>query len=431
MYNCGPTVYDRQHIGNLRSAVIWDTLRRALEFNSYKVKQVVNITDFGHLTSDADNGEDKMSRGLKKEGLAFTLENMKKLGQKYAEIYFEDRKKLNTLSPTKAPFASDHIAENIKFISKLEKKGYTYQTSDGIYFNTAQFSDYGKLGGLSEISESRVGENKKKINPRDFALWKHNSQIGWNSPWGKGFPGWHIECSAMSKKYLGDTFDLHTGGIEHIPIHHNNEIAQSEAVNNKPLAKYWLHNEHLIMPDGKMAKSLGNVVTLKEIEEKGIEPLVLRYWLLGAHYRSPISFSWQALEGAEHSLKKLREFTSGLPTKKSPPDKKYLEKFKKHINDDLDTPKALALLWHLVKDKKINNSQKRATILEFDKVLGLKLSQKPKKVFIPEEIKKLVSKREKARKEKNWPEADRLREIIKQKGFEVKDTEKRPIVKNL
>lgn len=436
IYNCGPTVYDRQHIGNLRSAVIWDILRRALEWNGYKVKQVVNVTDFGHLTSDADEGEDKMTKGLKKEGLDFTLENMKRLGKKYADIYLEDRKKLNTLTPTKLPFASDHVKEDIELIKKLDKKGFAYATKDGIYFDTAKFPGYGKLGGLSEIKESRISANKEKKSSRDFVLWKSSRDLGWDSPWGKGFPGWHIECSAMSKKYLGETFDIHTGGIEHIPIHHNNEIAQSEAANGRPLARYWLHNEHLIMKDGpksagadgtrKMAKSLGNVVTLKEIEEKGIDPLALRYWLLGAHYRSPISFSWEALEGAEQSLKKLRNHFQALSGKTEKPKKEYLEKFGKYLNDDLDTPKALAFLWKIIKDKKISDGQKKFLLLEFDKVFGLKLNKKEKKSEIPTEIKKLAEEREKVRQEKNWPEADRLREIIKNKGFEIKDTEKGP-----
>jgi cysteinyl-tRNA synthetase len=438
MYNCGPTVYGRQHIGNLRSTIIWDTLRRVLEWNGFKVKQVINITDFGHLTSDADEGEDKMAKGLRHENLPFTLPAMKKLGKKYTKTYLEDRKKLNTLSPTHLPFASKHIKEEIEFIKGLEKKGFTYATSDGIYFDTKKFPSYGKLGGLSQKKESRIGLNHEKKSSRDFALWKFNKKIGWQSPWGRGFPGWHIECSAMSKIFLGETFDIHTGGIEHIPIHHNNEIAQSEALHKKPLAKFWLHNEHLILSKGpksadaerarKMAKSKGNVVYLKDIEGKGLDPLSLKYLFLTAHYRSPIYFSWEALESAGNALERLRNYLSDLSSKKEKPVKTYLDKFTQFLNDDLDTPKALALAWQLMKDTEVKGTQKRATILEFDKVLGLNLAKKPKKTRVPASVKELVKKREAARKDKDWKEADRLREQIKRKGFKVKDTNKGPIL---
>lgn len=430
IYSCGPTVYDRQHIGNLRSAVIWDILRRTLEFNGLKVQQVVNITDFGHLTSDADSGEDKMTKGLKKEGLALTLENMKKLGEKYAKFYLDDRKKLNTLSPFKFPFASDHISEDIDFIKKLGKKGYVYILDDGVYFETEKFLAYGKLGGLSEIQETRIGENQKKKNPRDFVLWKMNEKIGWDSPWGKGFPGWHIECSVMSEKYLGKTFDIHTGGIEHIPIHHNNEIAQSESVNGKKMANFWMHNEHLIMPEGKMAKSLGNTITLTEIEEKGFDPLAFRYWLLGAHYRSPISFSWDALEASQTAFEKIKNQIQEIKSKGKMSDR-HLKKFKEAVNDDLNTPKALAILWEVLKDESLTPQDKKKTVLEMDKVFGLGLATlKKESITIPSEVKSLVEQREKARREKNWGEADRLRSEIEKKGFEIKDTNKGPVIKN-
>ncbi len=430
IYSCGPTVYDRQHIGNLRSAVIWDILRRTLEFNGLKVRQVVNITDFGHLTSDADSGEDKMTKGLKKEGLALTLENMKKLGEKYAKFYLDDRKKLNTLSPFKFPFASEHISEDIEFIKKLEKKGCVYILDDGVYFETEKFPAYGKLGGLSEIQETRIGGNQKKKNPRDFVLWKMNEKIGWDSPWGKGFPGWHIECSVMSEKYLGKTFDIHTGGIEHIPIHHNNEIAQSESVNGKKMANFWMHNEHLIMPEGKMAKSLGNTITLTEIEEKGFDPLAFRYWLLGAHYRSPISFSWDALEASQTAFEKIKNQIQEIKGKGKMSDR-HLKKFKEAVNDDLNTPKALAILWEVLKDESLTPQDKKKTVLEMDKVFGLGLATlKKESITIPSEVKSLVEQREKARREKNWGEADRLRSEIEKKGFEIKDTNKGPVIKN-
>jgi len=431
MYHCGPTVYDYVHIGNLRSYIFADILRRTVEENRFKIKQVINITDVGHLTKDLeDEGEDKIEKGATREG-----KTAKEIVSFFTKAFLEDLKKINVKTEkTLFPKASDHIKEQIALIKKLEKKGLTYETSDGIYFDTSKISDYGKLAGLkkSGLKEgARVKKSAEKRNPTDFSLWRFSPkdvkrQQEWESPWGVGFPGWHIECSAMSMKYLGNVFDIHTGGIDHIPVHHSNEIAQSEAVTGKPFVRFWMHNAFVNISGGKMAKSLGNFLRLKDIEEKGVDPISLRYWFLSAHYRSPISFSWEALENAERALKKLRDHFQSLSGKKEKPNKIYLEKFKKYLNDDLDTPKALAFLWQILKDKKISDGQKKSLTLEFDKILGLELDKKEEKIKIPEEIKKLAEKREKAREDKNWQEADRVRNIIRQKGFEIKDTEKGP-----
>lgn len=271
MYHCGPTVYDYLHIGNLRTFLLADFLRRVFEFNGYKVHQVMNITDIGHLTSDADSGDDKMTKALIREGKELTLENMKQLALFYSDVFKNDLKNLNILTPNSLPMASDHIQEDIDLISLLTKKGFTYKTSDGLYFDTLKYPEYGKLGGISVIDEkelqSRLAQNSEKKDPRDFALWKFNNTLGYEAPWGKGFPGWHIECSAMSMKYLGESFDIHTGGIDHISVHHNNEIAQSESVTGKPLANYWLHGAFLTVKDSKMAKSSGEFITLKSLVE--------------------------------------------------------------------------------------------------------------------------------------------------------------------
>lgn len=431
IYSCGPTVYDRQHIGNLRSAVIWDLLSRTFKFLGFNVEQVINITDFGHLSSDADEGEDKMVKGLRREGLSLNLESMKKMAEKYAELYFEDRKKLNILEVSHFPFASDYIKEDIDFISQLQEKGFVYQISDGLYFDTSKLEDYGKLPGITENTQSRTGENSLKKNLKDFVLWKFNKDIGWNSPWGKGFPGWHIECSVMSLKFLGETFDIHTGGIEHIPIHHNNEIAQSESLTGKQMANYFMHNEHLILPGGKMAKSAGNSITLKEVENKGFNPLALRLLFLQSHYRSQITFSWEALESSSNALDNIKQILIDNKTEnEGSVSEDYLEKFKIFISDDLDIPKALALFWDLLKDKEIEHSSKIKTALEFDKVFGLELAESlnENKKEIPQSILDIAEQREEARKNKDWNEADRLREKIEEQGYKIKDGSDGPIV---
>lgn len=427
MYNCGPTVYGLQHIGNLSMFVFTDVLRRSLIASGYEVKQVINFTDFGHLASDADEGEDKMSKGLRAEGLEPTLENMHRLGEKYASIFLEDIKKLNILTDGVAfPYASQYVPEQIKLIKTLEEKGFTYAGAQGVYFDTSKFPDYGKLGhiNLSGLKEgARIGENSERKNPTDFLLWK-SGEMGWESPWGKGFPGWHIECSAMILSLLGEQIDIHTGGIEHIPVHHQNEIAQSEAATGKaPFSRFWLHRAHLQIDGAKIAKSEGNVVYLSEVIEKGFSPLALRYLLLQSHYRTPTNFTWESLQAAQNALRKLKQLVSALPEGGSI-DETSKAKFSQSIEDDLNTPEALGSLWNLVKDDSISPADKRATLLEIDNVLGLDLSHNEFAVGeVPEKVQILLTERETARSEKNWSHSDKLRDEIRNLGYEVLDTD--------
>ena len=425
MYTCGPTVYDYAHIGNLRAYVFADILQKTLEYGGYKVKRVMNITDIGHLSSDADSGEDKMTKGLLREKKKLTLKNMRELAEFYTKKFKKDLEKLNVKIPKEIYFASDYVKEDTELVQKLEKKEYTYKTSDGIYFNTSKMPDYGILwGGKREWKKegARIVENSEKKNPEDFALWKFNSQIGFESPWGKGFPGWHIECSAMGIKFLGEQFDIHTGGIDHIPIHHTNEIAQSEcATGKKPFVRVWMHNNFLDINNGeKMAKSGDSFITLHTITEKGISPIVYRFWLLMGHYRTKMNFNWEALEGAETALKRLYGLYMSLGEKIGKVDKEYQEKFKEFVFDDLDTPRALSLLWDVLKDEKISNANKKATILDFDKVLGLDFANL-KEEKISEAILKLVEEREEVRKNKDFKKSDELRKKINSLGYEIED----------
>lgn len=425
IYSCGPTVHGRQHLGNLRSALIWDTLGRVLTYNGYTIKHIVNITDFGHLTSNADSGEDKMMNGLRAENLPISLPGMTALAEKYTNLYFEDRQALNVHDAHTFPRATHYIGEDIAFIQALEQKSFVYTTSDGVYFDTSKNSDYGKLRGGRSITidpeHARIDHNSEKRSPEDFAVWKFNSDLGWESPWGKGFPGWHIECSVMSHELLGDTFDIHTGGKEHIAIHHTNEIAQSESLTGKPMAQYWLHNNWLTMASDKLAKSTGNVAYLSDVVEKGFSPLAFRYLTLQAHYRSEQDFSWDALQASAHALSRLKNRFHELP-EGGLASKAFQERFRDVVNDDLNTPQALALVWELLKDSSIPDADKKTTLLDFDAVLGLNLGEYLG-VEIPEEVQKLLNERQKARDEKNWAEADELRNNIEAEGFVVKDTD--------
>lgn len=434
MYNCGPTVYGVQHIGNLSMFVFTDVLRRTLEWNGYTVKQVINITDVGHLTSDADDGDDKMTKGLQREGMALTLENMKILAEKYTQLWQEDLRALGINTETISfPRATAHIHGQIALIQTLYEKGYAYKTTDGMYFDTGLFKEYGKLGNikLDALKEgARVDAHSEKKNPHDFALWKFNPAMGWDTPWGKGFPGWHIECSAMAHRELGEQLDIHTGGIEHIPVHHNNEIAQSEAAfGKKPFARYWLHRAHLQIDGAKIAKSDGNVVYLSDITAKHIEPLALRYLLLTAHYRQPTNFTFEALEGAQTALRKLR--TAAQKSEPGSPSVHYVRRFHEAINQDLNTPQAIAALWEMLKDVAVPEADKVATLHAVDAVLGFNLkggvstqsvAHTTDTFVIPEEISELLKKRKQARLEKKWKESDTLREDMKKKGFIVTDT---------
>jgi cysteinyl-tRNA synthetase len=420
MYTCGPTVYWYQHIGNLKAYIFADILRRTLEYNNYKVKQVINVTDVGHLTSDADEGEDKMEKAAAKEG---------KSAQDIAKVYFDlflgDLKKLNIQEPAIWCKATEHIKEQIALIKRLEEKGFTYKTPDGIYFDTSKFKNYGKLAKLN-IEGLKAGQRidmRDKKNKTDFALWKFSEEYGkrqqeWDSPWGKGFPGWHIECSAMSMKYLGETFDIHTGGVDHIPIHHTNEIAQSECATGKKFVNYWGHENFLTFKGEKVSKSKGGLFTISELEEKGFEPLVYRYFILSGSYRKPIDFSLEILKSSQISYRRLKNICETIEDDKKT-NKEYIEEFKKEMNDDLNTPKALQVLWKLVRNEKAEGKYK--TIEEIDKIFGLKLLEK-EKIDIPEEVKKLAEEREKARKEKNWKKSDEMRDKIKKLGYVVNDT---------
>ncbi|PIQ66613.1 MAG: cysteine--tRNA ligase [Candidatus Zambryskibacteria bacterium CG11_big_fil_rev_8_21_14_0_20_42_18] len=429
MYHCGPTVYDYAHIGNLRSYVFADTLRRTFEYLGSEVTQVVNITDIGHLTSDADTGDDKMVKGLKREGLPLTLNGLKKLADKYEGTFKEDLKALNIEMPQYFPRATEYLAAEMALVEALEQKGFAYSLPDGIYFDTSKLEDYGKLGGLTPIDESRsrvVGAEDQKRNPRDFVLWKlsYDDKMGFASKWGRGFPGWHIECSAMSRELLGQPFDIHTGGIEHIAIHHNNEIAQSEGAFGTTLANYWLHNEWLLNITGeKMAKSKGEILTLQNLIQKGFSPLAYRYFLLLSHYRTPTNFSWEALEAAENAYRKLKEIFAGLIRANGGIEGGYKKEFEETLENDLNTPEAIAIVWKLVKDSNVSDENKRATLLEFDKVLGLDLEHNEYEVKdIPEDVAKLMNERDKARVANDYSKADELREKIKKLGFIVEDT---------
>lgn len=441
MYNCGPTAYGEQHIGNLSMFVFTDILRRTLEYAGYTVRQVINITDFGHLTSDADEGEDKMTKGLKRDGLKPTLENMRVLAEKYTEIFLNDLKTLNAkLDNTQFPRASDYIPAQIAMIKALEEKGYAYVGPHAVYFDTSRFPSYGALGNinLEGLKEgSRIAANDEKRNPTDFVLWKNDKKMGWDSPWGKGFPGWHIECSAMIRSILGEQIDIHTGGIEHIPVHHNNEIAQSEATTGKkPFSRFWLHRAHLQLEGGKMAKSEGNVVYLSDIIEKGFHPMSFRYSLLGAHYRQSSNFTWEALSAAQTAFLKLRKLTDTLPHDGAVP-MDYKNRFLQHIGDDLDMPGALAVIWEMIKDADLAPKNLRAGLIDFDQVLGLGLAEEDaeartlwEKEFgvvvsssdAPEDVQALLEKRESARAEKKWAEADDFRAQIEEAGYVIEDT---------
>jgi len=427
MYNCGPTVYNKAHIGNLRAYIFADLIRKTLEFNDYKVNQVINITDVGHLTSDGDEGEDKVESQAKKEG-----SSAEEITEKYTKLFFEDldRLKINK-DKINFPKATDHIPEQIKLIKKLEEKGLTYKTSDGIYFDTAKFKDYGKLGNINieGLQEGhRVEINEEKKNPTDFALWKFSGDTKrlqeWESPWGVGFPGWHLECSAMSMKYLGESFDIHTGGIDHINVHHNNEIAQSEASTGKPFAKYWLHVNHIQIKGEKISKSIGNVIYLDELEKKGFSPMSYKYFLFGAHYSTLLNFTEEGLRASQKALYKIYEFLNKVKSEKSQvTSEKYLEIFTEAINDDLNTAKAIATIFDLLGDSEVSDDDKRATILKFNEVLNLGFDnpQIPE-VEIPEEVLKLAEERQFARAEKNYAKSDELREKILALGFEIKDS---------
>lgn len=446
MYSCGPTVYNYAHIGNLRTYIFNDTLRRTLIKNGYKLKHVMNITDVGHLTSDADEGEDKMLLSAKKE-----KKTVWEIAEYYTQAFFKDTEKLNIQKPEVICKATEHIKQMIEMCQKIERNGYAYFAGGNLYFDTGKLDDYGKLARLKleDLKEgARVDKDPNKKNPTDFVLWFTKSKFGdqdmkWPSPWGVGYPGWHIECSAMSSYYLGEQFDIHTGGIDHIPVHHTNEIAQAEgAFKKKPWVKYWLHGEFLVMEKGKMAKSAGGFITLQSLIDKGYEPLAYRYFCLGTHYRKQLMFSWEGLDTAAKAynslINRIRELKNQAETTqtntrvpgKNCEDNKYSDLFMEAVNDDLNMPRALAVLHQLISDSNISPNYKLELIKNFDEILGLDLLRE-NETKIPDEVKELVNMREQARKQKNFKLSDELREKIRNKGFLVEDTKQGPRIKKL
>lgn len=431
LYTCGPTVYNFAHIGNLRTYIFEDLLRRMLVFNGYEVKHVMNITDVGHLVSDADTGEDKMEKGSRRTG-----KTAWEIAEFYTAEFRKDLERLNILEPTIWCRATDHITEQIDFIRCIEEQGYTYCTSDGIYFDTEKLPSYGYLGrldieGLQAGARIDMGE---KHSPTDFALWKFSPpgeqrQMEWQSPWGTGFPGWHIECSAMSAKYLGPYFDIHCGGEDHITVHHTNEIAQTEACYGTRLANFWLHGYFLQVDESaRMSKSSGDFLRVETLVEKGYDPLAYRLFCLSASYRQKLNFSWEGLDAAAKSLDRMRaiSFELGEP---GAVDEGYLERFTEMINDDLNLPRAVALTWELVRAD-LPAAVRKATLLKFDQVLGLRLAEwQPKVEEAPAEVLDLLARRQQARAEKRWKDADALRDEITARGWELMDTPEGPKLK--
>jgi len=449
VYSCGPTVYDYAHIGNFRSYIAWDVLHRFLEYSGYKTNVVKNITDVGHFTEDVtDEGEDKLEKAARRE-----KKGPLEIAKFYIKQFLEHEKKLNILTPSKRPRATLEIKAMQKIIQGLIKKGYAYNTRDGVYFNVAKFPAYGKLSGNTPkkiLAGARVKINPTKIHPADFALWKkrvggnRRHWLHWNSPWGDGFPGWHIECSAMALKYLGETIDIHTGGQDNKFPHHESEIAQSESFTGKPFARFWLHTGLIDVLGKKMSKSLGNFYTLQDIIKKGFDPLAYRFWVLTAHYRSPMNFSWKGLKEASGNWEKVVDFyftnksivgtglrpvrtgQSPVPTSKIYISQKSRQ-FTAALNDDLNTSKAIALLLEVIKDA--NKDQKKIpAVVElikiWDRVLGILPAKPPvkKKIAIPPEIQKLLDDRQKARANKDFNGADEIRKMIEKLGFKLTDT---------
>ena len=433
MYSCGPTVYYFAHIGNLRAYLFMDNLRRVLKYNGYNLKHVMNITDVGHLVSDADEGEDKMMKAAKREN-----KNPFEIAEFYMNAFLADIDKLNVDRPEIIARATEHIDVMEEYVKKIIENGFSYQTEDTVYFDTSKLDKYGVLSNRN-VDEQKAGarvefdQNKKNIS--DFAIWikaPENHIMKWDSFFGKSYPGWHLECSAMGYKYLGEQFDIHTGGVDHIPIHHENEIAQSKGFSGKLPANYWMHVEFLQINGGKMSKSLNNLYTLKDLEEKGYEPLVYRMFNYTSNYRAQINFTFEAMDAAKVALNRLREgYLRHLEGNEDVSDeliKDYEEKFLDAINDDLNMPVAMSVVWDVVKNP--NKSKKlQNLLLKFDEVLGLDLKNyKKQENVLPEEITDLVNQRNEARANKNWAESDRLRDLLIEKGYIVKDSKEGTIV---
>jgi cysteinyl-tRNA synthetase len=441
LYTCGPTVYDYQHIGNLRTFFFEDILKRVLIYNGYRVKHVMNITDVGHLVSDEDEGEDKMELGAEREG-----KSVREIADHFTDAFMKDSQRMNFIAPDIYCKATDFIKEQIDLVKCLEEKGYAYITSDGVYFDTSKFPDYGKLARLDIEGLKkgiRIEFSAEKKNITDFALWKFSPagkqrQMEWDSPWGKGFPGWHLECSAMSKKFLGDHFDIHCGGIDHIPVHHTNEIAQSEACSGEKFVNYWLHGEFLIEDSGKMSKSKGEFLTLQALIDKDYDPMHYRYYLLNTHYRKKLNFSFDGLDTARNGYENLKGKILRLKAEageKNPEmDEAYNGKFLETVNDDINTPEALAVLWNVLKDDNISAQKKLGTAYEFDRIFGLKITgmkDESGQVIIPGEVIILIDRRTEAKQKKDFKTADELRKKIEEMGFELLDKKEGVEVKKI
>lgn len=427
MYSCGPTVYSRAHMGNMRAYIFMDSLRRVVKFNGYKLLGVMNITDVGHLTSDADDGDDKMEKAAKKTG-----KTPWEIAEQFTKLFFQDTDKLNIERPEIVAKATEHISDMLEFVEQLVEKGYGYETSDGIYFDISKFPSYGKLSGNTRLSDNiagaRVDVNSEKRNPADFALWKKAPKehiMQWDSPWGRSYPGWHIECSTMSRKYLGDTFDIHTGGVDHIPIHHENEIAQSEALLGHPSVNYWMHVEFMQVDGRKMSKSLGNTYTLDELAEKGYSPMDFRYFCLNTHYRKKLNFTFEGMDSAKTAYSRLLALLAACAASDAKTDSKIIEDFDKAfadaVSDDLNIPLGLGELWTLLKNPPSRDIYEAA--MRADKVLGLSLDKctEKKEDDVPDEIRQIAETRFAARKAKNWAESDALRDKLASLGWSVLD----------
>lgn len=430
MYSCGPTVYNYAHIGNLRTYIFMDIFRRVLRYDGYKIKGVMNITDVGHLMSDADDGEDKMAKASREQ-----KKTPLEIAQFYTSVFFEDLSKLNIGRPEVIAKATEHIQDMISYVSQLVDKGYGYEIDDGIYFDISKFEGYGKLSRLNleeQQAGARVEVNSQKRHPADFALWKKAEPghiMQWDSPWGRGYPGWHIECSAMSRKYLGMPFDVHTGGVDHIPVHHENEIAQNEALTGKQSVNYWVHGEFMLVDNGKMSKSLGNTYRISDLEDRGYRALDFRYFCLNTHYRKKLNFTFEGLDAAKSAYARLLSLLFKHKSSNIATDKDVLESYEKDfeeaIDDDLNIPLALGVLWKMIKENKSKDIYELA--LKFDKVLGLSLDtaacdEEEPREDIPAEIVELCERRKAAKANKDYAGADALRSEIAAQGYTVVDT---------
>ena len=443
MYCCGPTVYNYAHIGNLRTYIFEDILHRTLEEAGYRVKHVMNITDVGHLTGDGDDGEDKLGKRSRETG-----KSVWDIAAFYTDAFFADEKALNIKRPNVVCKATDHIQDMIALIKRLEEKGHTYTAGGNVYFSIDTIDDYGKLAGQKQedkLSGARIAVDGNKRNPQDFVLWFTNSKFGeqammWDSPWGRGYPGWHIECSAMSMKYLGETFDIHCGGIDAIPVHHTNEIAQSEAATGHKWVNYWCHGEFLLNDKGKMSKSSGEFLTLPVLVGHGYNALDYRYFCLGGHYRTQFKFSYEALDHAKSARERLNSMVAELKAKAKPEStisekaESYKDSFFAALFNDLRCPEALAVMWKMLKDNSITDGEKLSLLYSMDKVLGLDLdkveAKKEEKVGGEEEW-KLVEERKQAKAEKNYQRADEIRKELEERGYIVKDTPQGPILQKI